>query len=131
MILVFLLMAVAIAFSALPSHAVSAPAASGQINSSNGAVLRKSASVNSKKLTVLKDNAALTIHKEVFVAKKSTSSTKRWWYVTAGGKKGYVRADLVDNVRYGSVQGKVKYKCNYRKGAGTKMSKAGSFKKGS
>ena len=111
-------------------YAVSVPTASGQINSSSGAVLRKSASTDSKKLTVLTDDTSVVIHKEVFKKKSSTAAKNRWYYVTANGKKGYVRADLVDNISYGTVQGQVKSKVNYRKGAGTKMKNLGSFKKG-
>ena len=112
-------------------YAVSVPGASGQINSSDGVILRKSASTSSKKLAALTDNTAVKIHKEVFVKKTSTSAKNKWYYVTANGKKGYVRSDLVDNISYGSVGGKIKSKVNYRKGAGTKMKNAGKLKKGS
>ncbi len=111
-------------------YAVSAPAAKGQINSSDGAILRKSSSTDSKRLAVLSDDTAVTIHKEIFKKKTSTAAKNRWYYVTANGIKGYVRADLVDHIKYGSVQGKVTKKVNYRKGAGVKMKNAGSFKKG-
>ena len=125
----FLLAAALIVFSS-GAFAASVPAASGQINSGSGAVLRKSSTVKSAKLAVLKDNTVITIHKEVFKSKTSTSGKKKWYYVTAGGKTGYVRADLVDNIRYGSAEGKVTGKIYYRKGPGTKMKKAGKLKKG-
>ena len=112
-------------------YAVSVPGAVGQINSSDGAILRKAASTDSKKLAGLPDNTVVKIHKEVFVKKTSAAAKNKWYYVTANGKKGYVRADLVDNINYGAVSGKVKTKVNYRKGAGTKMKSVGTLKKGS
>lgn len=112
------------------AFAASVPDASGQINSSDGAVLRKSSSTSSSKVCVLTNKTKLTIHKEVFKSKTSTSKKNKWFYVTANGRKGYVRADLVSNIKYGSVSGKVTSKLNYRKGAGTKMKKVGTYKKG-
>lgn len=120
-----------IAVCSLGVYAVSVPGAAGLINSSDGAILRKSASTSSKKLMTLPDNTPVKISKEVFVKKTSTSAKNKWYYVTVNGKKGYVRADLVDNIYYGSVSGKIKNKVNYRKGAGTKMKNAGKLKKGS
>ena len=107
--------------------ALSAPDASGQINSASGAYLRKSSSTDSARLALLGDDTLLTIHKEIFSKKSDTSAKYRWYYVTANGKKGYVRADLVDHIEYDSVSGKTVSAVNYRKGAGTKMKKAGSF----
>ena len=115
--------------ASLTSNAASVPDAKGQVNSDCGAYLRKSASTKSKELALISDDAILTIHREVFVSKKSTSASNRWYYVTADGKKGYIRADLVDNIVYGSINGKIKSKVNVRKGAGTKMKKAGRLKK--
>ena len=129
LIITFLFAAVMIAFSSA-AFAASVPSASGQINSPDGAVLRKSSSVNSANLTVLSDNTKISIHKEIFKSKTRTSKKYRWYYVTANGIKGYVRADLVDNIKYGSVSGKIKTKVNYRKGAGTKMTIKGSLNKG-
>ena len=112
------------------SYATSVPSARGQVNSSTGVILRKSSSTKAKKVATLKDNTQVTIYKEVFKKKTSTSAKNKWYYVKANNKKGYIRADLVDNVVYGSVNGNVKNKVNYRKGAGTKMKKAGAYKKG-
>lgn len=112
------------------AFAETAPDATGKINSSDGAILRKSASTSSAKVGGLADNTVITIHKEIFKSKTSTAKKNRWYYVTAGSKKGYVRADLVDSIKYSTVSGKVTYKLNYRKGAGTKMAKVGTFKKG-
>ena len=128
-IIAFLFTAMMAAF-ALVAFADSAPDASAQINSADGAVLRRSASVSSSKLCVLSDNTKITIHKEVFKTKKSTSRKNRWYYVTANGRKGYVRSDLVDNIRYSTAAGKTTAKLNYRYGAGTKMKKKGTFSKG-
>ena len=117
-------------FATASAHAVSAPNATGLVNSSSGAILRKSSSTSSAKIMVLSDNTSLTIYREVFKKKTSTAAKNKWYYVNAKGKKGYIRADLVDNVKYGSVNGTITGKVNYRKGAGTKMKKVGSFKKG-
>ena len=118
-----------IAFSAA-AFAVSVPSASGRIDSYDGAILRKSSTTDSARLCVLSDNTKLTIHREVFKSVSSTAKTNKWYYVTAAGKKGYVRADLVDSIKYGSVSAKTTAKINYRKGAGTKMAFAGDYNKG-
>ena len=115
--------------ASLTSHAASVPDSKGQINSREGAYLRASSTTSSKQVAILQDNTALTIHNEVFVSKTSTSATNRWYYVTAKGKKGYVRADLVDNIVHGSIAAKVKYGINLRKGAGTGMSIVGTLSK--
>jgi len=128
--IILFMVAAIFALSSSGVYAVSVPTATGQINSSNGAVLRKSASTSSKKLAVLSDNTTVTIHKEVFKSKTSTAAKYKWYYVTANGKKGYVRSDLVDNIKYGTVKATVKTKVNYRKGPGVKMKNSGSFKKG-
>ena len=121
--------AVIILFSS-GAYAASVPNAKGQINSYDGAILRESSSTSSAVLLVMDDNTKVTIHREVFRSKTSTAKTNRWYYVTAEGTKGYVRADLVDNIKYGSVQGKTTETVNYRKGAGTSMELIGTFKKG-
>ena len=112
------------------AYAASVPDATGQINSSDGAILRKSSSTDTAVLLVMQDNTKITIHKEIFKSKTSTAKTDKWYYVTANGIKGYVRADLVDHIKYNSVKGKTKVKSIYRKGAGTKMRKAGTLNKG-
>lgn len=129
LIIAFIFVTIMLMFS-FGAYAASVPAASGQINSSDGAVLRKSSSTNSASLSVLSDNTKITIHKEIFKSKTSTAKKNKWYYVTANGIKGYVRADLVDHLKYSPVKGKTKAKITYFKGAGTKMKKAGSLKKG-
>lgn len=112
------------------ASAASVPAASGQINSYDGAILRERSTTNSAMITVLEDNTKLKIHKELFKSKTGTSASMRWYKVTANGMTGYVRADLVDNIKFKSVQGKTTDDVNYRKGAGIYMSPAGTFSKG-
>ena len=128
-IIAFIFTVMMIAFASA-AFAVSAPVASGQINSEDGAILRKSSSTSSARVAVLADNTNVTISKEVFKSKTSTSKKNIWYYVSVNGKKGYVRADLINNISYGSVKGKTTAKLNYSKGAGTKMKKKSSFKKG-
>lgn len=112
------------------AYAATVPAAYGQIDSSVGVNLRSSASTDSDVVTVLADDTSVRIHREVFKTSTSTASADIWYYVTANGKKGYVRSDLVDNVSYGSVKGKITEDVTYRKGAGTTMKDAGIFRKG-
>lgn len=129
--LIIILFAGLMIFFSANTFAASSPAATGRIDSESGAYLRKSASTSSKKLTLLDDNTPLTIYREVYKSKTSTSRTKIWYYVKAGGTKGYVRADNVGSIQYSMVTAKVKSKVNCRKGPGTNMKKTGSLKKGS
>ncbi len=110
--------------------ATSAPTASAQVNASGGAVLRKSASASSSKVKTLNDNTSLVINKVVYKSKTSINSKYKWYYVTAGTLKGYIRADLVDSIKYKTVSGKTTASVNYRTGAGTSMKLAGTLKKG-
>ena len=120
-----------IMISAASTFAAGAPAASGKIDSPEGAWLRKSATIASTRLALLEDDTDLTIHGETFVSKTSTSPRKRWYLVTAGGRQGYVRADLVDSIRFSAVSGWInKDGVYYRDGAGTGMDALGRLKKG-
>lgn len=130
LIIIIVLSAALFFIACSASFAASAPRARGSVNASNGAVLRKSSSNSSKKVAQLSDNTELKIYREVFKSKKSISPKKIWYYVKAGGKKGYIRSDMVDNVSYGTIAGNVKTKTNVRVGAGTKMTKMGSSPKG-
>jgi hypothetical protein len=67
------------------AFAASVPDASGQINSSNGVILRKSSSTSSAKICVLSDNTKITIHKEVFKSKTSTAKKYKWYYTHSSG----------------------------------------------
>lgn len=117
-------------FAAISSYAASVSNATGLVNSKSGAYLRKSTSTSSKKVAKLKNNTKLVIKNEIFKSKTSTSKKKKWYQVTANGKSGYIRADLVDTIKYTTVSGKITGKVNYRVGAGTKMKNKGAFKKG-
>ena len=127
---ILIMVAGIMAFCSLGVFAASVPAATGQIDSSVGVNLRRSASTGSDVITVLTDDTTVKIHREVFKKKTSTSSSNIWYYVTANGQKGYVRSDLVDNIRYGSVKGRIASSVTYRKGAGTTMKAAGIFDTG-
>lgn len=127
---VLILLAGALLMLSVCAHAASSANAKGQINGSGGVNLRSSSSTSSAIVDVLPDNTSVTIYREVYKSKNSTSSAKRWYYVEARGRKGYVRADCVDNVRYTEMSAKITKKVTYRKGPGTKMKKKGTFKKG-
>ena len=106
------------------------PNATGKVNGKS-VVLRKTASTSGKSVATLKDNAKLTIKKIVFTSKSSTAAKNKWYYVSTSKKKtGYVRSDFVDTLKYTKTSGKTTSALNYRKGAGTKMSQVGTYKKG-
>ena len=105
--------------------------ASGKISAGDFASLRKSSTVDSKEIKKLYKGTEVIINKEVFKSRTSTKKTDRWYYVTADGKKGYVRSDLVSKIKYSSVKGTVTEDTVYRIGAGTAMKKQGSLSKGS
>lgn len=129
-VLIFTIAAVVMLMLTVSSYAASAPYATGLINAKSGAVLRKSSNATSKSLGIIKDNTTVTITKEVFKSKTSTKAKYRWYYVTYGSKKGYIRADIIDNIKYTAASGKITGKVNYRVGAGTKMKLKGSLSKG-
>lgn len=89
--------------------------------------VRKSPTVNSASLGVLKNGTALTISKEVFTSATSTGSTTRWYAVKGGGKSGYIRADLVKITKYANVIATTTDALNYRTGAGTSMKRVGTL----
>lgn len=103
--------------------------AAGKVNAGGGAYLRKNASASSASIKLLADNMPVSITREVYTA-KTTKLSKRWYYVYAAGKSGYVRADLVDGVTYANVSAKTTAKVNYRSGPTTATAKKGSLKKG-
>ena len=112
---------------AASSESISATA---KVKPKEGAFLRKRASKLSAKVAGLDNNTDLVIMKEVFVTRKKTALTKRWYYVKAGTKKGYIRADLVKNIKYSTADAKVKKKTAGRAGAGSLMTKKATLKKG-
>lgn len=111
------------------SFAASLPNSIGYVNSSDGVTVRKNATTSSDKIAGLGDNTKVTIKRKVFTSKTGTADKKCWYYVTANGKTGYIRADLLDNIKYASATGKTTSAVNYRVGPGTKMSRKGTFSK--
>ena len=105
--------------------------ATGKVDSKEGAFLRKKASKKSDKVVGLDNNTDLVIMKEVFVTVRKTARAKKWYYVKAGSKKGYIRADLVKSIKYSPLSATVKKKTKGRSGAGNLMAKKGTLKKGS
>lgn len=116
-------------FSASVSDAATSLEAKGQINSFNGAFMRKKATKSSKIVAGLHNNTQVVILKEVFTTRTKTKASKKWYYIYADGKKGYVRSDLVDNIQYPTGTAQTKAKIYYRKGAGTSMKRKGKLKK--
>jgi len=104
--------------------------ATGKVNSKEGAFLRSKASKKSSKVAGLDNNTELVIVKEVFVTRKKTAPTKRWYYVKTGTRKGYIRADLVKDIKYHAVSAAAKKKTRCRAGAGTLMASKGTLKRG-
>lgn len=130
MALTVLLFAIIIAFGAVSVNAATLTATA-KVNSADGAVLRKSATIASASVKVLDDNTKITIKKEIFKTKTSTAKEDRWYYVTDGKKTGYIRSDLVDTIKYStSSKAKTTEALNYRKGAGEKMPIVDTFNKG-
>lgn len=109
------------------AHAASVTA-SGKTNTS--ITLRASASTSSKSLGTLKNNTSLTITSEVFTSKTSTSADTRWYGVTAGGKSGFIKVGRVKDIKFANVTATTSDELNYRTGAGTSMSKAGTVGRG-
>lgn len=109
--------------------ATSVPTAKGQVNASKGIYLRARASNDAKKVVKVKNNAKLTIIKEVYLKKTSNATKYKWYYVkSSSGKKGYIPATKVDNVKYSTVKGITTSELNYRVGPDTKMTRKGTFK---
>lgn len=128
-VIIFMVVAFMLLISAR-TYAASAPTATGQVDAEGGVYLRSKASVKSDPVTVLENNTQVVITKEVFSSKFSTAASKKWYYVKANGYKGYVRGDLISNIKFTTVSAKVTGALNYRKGAGILMKKIGTFSKG-
>ena len=111
-------------------QADSVPAATGKVNASSGAYLRAKPTTDSKAVTLLKDNTSLSISNEVFVKDGSSKATNRWYQVTVSGKKGYIRSDLVDSIKYKETASSTTDALNYRVGPSSAMTKKGTFKNG-
>lgn len=114
--------------AAISADAIEATATA-KVNAKGGAYLRKTASTKAKQVKLLKNNAKITIQKEVFTAKKKYNASNKWYYIkTAKGKKGYIRSDLVDTIKYTEVKAQATDALNYRFGAGTGMEVKSTFK---
>lgn len=124
-----IIIAATLIFSA-DTFAATAKNATGYVNSWNGAYLRSGAGTSYSKVALLYDNTKLTITRKVFVTTSSTSSTNAWYQVSVNKKSGYIRSDLVDNIKYTAVNGKATDYLNYRVGAGTGMTRKGTLAKG-
>lgn len=88
--------------------------------------VRKKPTTASKSLGTVKKNTSVSISMEVFTGITGTAASKRWYYVTAGNKKGYIRADLIKNISYSGVQAVTTDELNYRKGPATTFKKLGA-----
>lgn len=128
--LISIILITALAAGSLSVDAASIGGTTGTIKAKSGAILRQYASTKSAKVGSMRNKARVTILSEAFVSKNSTKNKKKWYYVTDGRTSGYVRSDLVKNISYGGAPVSTTAKVNYRKGAGNKMKKKGTFKKG-
>ena len=119
-----------IAFVDVPeTYAAAAPTATATVTIKGGAYMRKSTSMSSKKLVFANKGAKVIVRKEIFKTKSSTSTKQRWYYVSYGGKTGYMRANWLGKFVYKPVAAKAKANITYRAGAGTSMKKKGAFKR--
>lgn len=127
---ILIIMAVVLLVGTAASYAATVNNGTARVNTPDDtALLRAKANTSSEVVAELKDNTKLTVKKIVFKSKTSTAKTNKWYCVTANGKTGYIRSDLVDNQKYTGVDAKVTKAVTYRKGAGTQMAKAGTLKK--
>ena len=102
-----------------------APTATGK--TTDAVNVRKGVGTSTKSLGVLRSGTTVTITKEFFTSKTSTSASTRWYAVKGGGKTGFIRADLVKITKYnGSTTATTTDDLNYRSGAGTSMSRKGT-----
>ena len=99
MLIVIMLASVFVGLNVSDSETFAATAftATGNVNSSGGAYFRRGPSKSTKIVGLLKNGTKITILKEHFTA-NSTLLKNRWYYISVGGKKGYIRADLVNGV---------------------------------
>lgn len=129
-LVVIVLAALALVVSTVSASAASTGTVTAQIKPSSGAIIRSGTSTKSSQVGSARQNATVVVDQEVFLKKKSTAKKNRWYHVTSGGTSGYIRADLLKNFSYTGASFKVTKKTNYRTGAGTKMKKKGTLKKG-
>lgn len=127
-LIVFMCIA-AIPLTGGPSAYAAALTGTGSIKTSN-VNLRQAASTSSKSLGSLSRGTRVSIQREEFTKPKSAKAVNRWYYVTAGKKSGYVRADLVGSISYGGSPAVTTDAVNYRKGPATTFKKYGAVSKG-
>jgi hypothetical protein len=93
--------------------------------------MRASYSTSAASLALLEKDAKVTLLKEVFTKSGSSTKKSKWFYLSSGGKKGYVRADCVDSIRYSAVAAATNASgINYRSGPSVNMKKLGTLGKG-
>ena len=129
LILLVIFMGVLIAATTVSADAVTLTATA-KINATGGAYMRSTPSTSSEKnkIRLLKDNKSIVINKEVFTSTKSVGKKKVWYYITVSGKKGYIRSDCVDSIKYSPVKGSTTDTINYRIGPNTAYTSEGTIK---
>ena len=111
--------------SAAPSYNVT-----GVVCSPEGANVRAGASTATKKVTYLKKGTKVTILREHFTT-NSTALTKKWFYISANGHNGFIRADLVNKVVHNKANTLwATDDLNFRQTPGTNGERKGAFSKG-
>ena len=127
-----IVLAAIMVFTALPVLEIPAFTASAKSVTASGRIsesdvnLRSSASTSSGTVAVLKKNKKVTIHREVFTKDRSTKAVNRWYHVTAGKREGYVRSDLVRNIKWSNTAAVTTDNLNYRKGPSTSFKVLGT-----
>lgn len=115
----------------MPSNAATTKLqATAYVKVKKGAVIRRSASEKGKVIKKLKYNSKLKIQRELFTSENSTKAKNRWYYVASGSKKGYIRSDMVKNIKYTAKKAYTTDYLYYRIGVGKKMKRRGMFNKG-
>ena len=131
-----LILAVLMTIALLPAAGGSSFTASADSITASGKIvdndvnLRSAPNTSSGIVTTLQKNATVTIQKEIFTTSNNTSSTKRWYYVTAGDKTGYVRSDLVGSLSFGNTGAVTTDVLNYRSGPSITFGKLGTAANG-
>ena len=128
LILLIFFMGVLIAATTVSADALTLTATA-KVNSADGAYMRSTPSISSdkNKIRLLKDNKSIVINKEVFTSTKSIGKKKVWYYITVSGKKGYIRSDCVDSIKYSPVKGTTTDTINYRVGPNTAYTSEGTI----
>ena len=87
--------------ASVPAYAVSETdiTATAYVNSSGGAYMRKDPTKKSRIVALIKDGTKLIVHYEMFTT-NSTSPTSRWYSVSVGDKRGFIRADLIKGLKH-------------------------------